>query len=1255
MKRKQKRVLSFVVTSAMLFSSIGMEASAEPIEQNTQPVITANAESASVLGRTLKENKEVAESETESETKSAEETEDGSELESENESEEELEEDSELESEDESEEELEEDLELESEDESEEDSELESDGESKDESENDSELESEDESKDDSENDSELESDGESKDESEDNSELESEDESKEDSKNDSELESDSESKDESEDNSELESEDESKEDSKSDSELESEDESKDESKNDSEESEEELEEAMDDESELESENDSTVESEEETTEVDGVKNPEEELSETLENPDAPPVDPIPDIHEHSWSVTWNYDGTYHWHECELENCPVIDHTEKNGYAEHTYNDYGVCPDCGYDAMDGIAVAAAGDVPTYQEAYDTMIALMDEYPERMTWTNFYPYGTGEGSIASAYTWKGGAIYGAKSAVGCMAFAFILSDAAFGNLPARPIPNGQFTFEDVKIGDILRINGNSHSVIVLKKSAGGVIVAEANYNKSVHWGRSMSAAEVKNADFIITRYPKGYVPSDELGEDQTVESGAVSSSLDWSLTQGGVLTISGNGAIPDYSQDDSLPWSSSDINVSTILIEDGVTSIGDFAFYNSTALSVYIPDSVTSIGQHAFNGSSLLAVTIPGSVETIGNSAFRNCANLTSATVAEGVKFIEDQAFRACTSLAYIDFPTTIESVGTSAFTSCTEMVSVRFKSGSKSSKVALGDSLFMQCSKLMSVTLPLTTDSIGDSMFSSCHRLPSLYIPATVQSISDNAFTSCISLSTISFGGSETQWNSIASPQLKGSLQSTKTTVVFDVTFDDPFAEDPDDPGDFDSCINHVDANHDGKCDNCGETMSTDNTNPDDGNDDTNNPDDGNGDNNNPDDGNGDNNNPDDGNGDNNNPGGSNGGNNNPGGSNGGNNNPGGSNGGNNNPGGSNGGNNNSGGSNGSNNSSSNENNHPSNNNSSNNNSDDSNGTDNPTVSTFVDWKSDGSSVTTNTQKDGTIVTITNNVAGAVEIATQLSNLAIDTAQKNNKAVTLPITAVETSKDIQTAQTITVYTQKDELVKVAIPTVSPTAGTVAVIVNEDGSTSIIRSSVPTTDGIVAALPDGATIKIVDNSKSFLDVPTGSWFENAVSFVSARELFYNTTETTFTPDAPMTYGMMATALARYDGTQTEGGATWYDKSMEWAGVRGIADSSNPDSNITCEQLATMLWKYQGSPAVINTPSDQAAVSQLNDTQKAMDWAVKNGIVSGFENGTFNAQSQLNRAQAAQIMMNFAQKTTGNSAQ
>ena len=1244
MKRKQKRVLSFVVTSAMLFSSIGMEASAEPIEQNTQPVITANAESEPVLGMTLKENKEEAESEAESEKESAEETEDGSELESEDESEEDLEEDSELESEDESKEDLEEDLELES------------DSESQDESEEDSELESEDESKEDSENDSELESDGESQDESEEDSELESEDESKDESEEDSQLESDGESQDKSEEDSELESDGESQDESEEDLELESEDESKEESKNDSEESGEEPEEGMDDESEQESENDSTVESEEETTEVDEVKNPEEESSGNLDNLDAlPPVDPIPDIHEHSWSVTWNYDGTYHWHECDLENCPVIDHSKKNGYAEHTYNDYGVCPDCGYDAMDGIAVTAVGDVPTYQEAYDAMTALMDEYPEGMPWTNFYPYGTAEDSIASAYTWKGGAIYGAKSAVGCMAFAFILSDAAFGNLPARPIPNGQFTFEDVKVGDILRINGNSHSVIVLKKSAGGVIVAEANYNKSVHWGRSMSTAQVKNADFIITRYPKGYVPSDELGEDQTVDNGAISSSLDWSLTQGGVLTISGNGAIPDYSQGDSLPWSSSEINVSTIHIEDGVTSIGDFAFYNSTALSVYIPDSVTSIGQHAFNGSSLLSVTIPGSVETIGNSAFRNCANLTSATVSEGVKFIEDQAFRACTSLAYIDFPASIESVGTSAFTSCTEMVSVRFKSGNKNSKVALGDSLFMQCGNLMSVTLPLTTDSIGDSMFSSCHRLPSLYIPATIQSISDNAFTSCISLSTISFGGSETQWNNIASPQLKGSLQSTKTNVVFDVTFDDPFAEDPDDPGDFDSCINHVDTNNDGKCDNCGETMSTDNTNPDDGNGDNNNPDDGNGDNNNPGDSNGDNNNPGDGNGDNNNPGGSNGDNNNPGDGNGDNNNPGGSNGGNNNPGGSNGGNNSSGSSNGSNNSSSSENNHPSNNNSSNNNSDDSNGTDNPTVSTSVDWKSDGSSVTTNTQKDGTIVTITNNVSGTVEMAAQLSNLAIDTAQKNNKAVALPITAVQASKDIQMAQTIRVYTQKDELVKVAIPTVSPTASTVAVIVNEDGSTSIIRSSVPTADGVVAALPDGATIKIVDNSKSFLDVPTGSWFENAVSFVSARELFYNTTETTFTPDAPMTYGMMATALARYDGTQTEGGATWYDKSMEWAGVRGIADSSNPDSNITCEQLATMLWKYQGSPAVINTPSDQAAVSQLNDTQKAMDWAVKNGIVSGFENGTFNAQSQLNRAQAAQIMMNFAQKTTGNSAQ
>lgn len=130
--------------------------------------------------------------------------------------------------------------------------------------------------------------------------------------------------------------------------------------------------------------------------------------------------------------------------------------------------------------------SGSGICPTYAEVYDTINALRDEFPEGMRWTNFEPYGT-KGEWGDAYWFQGGPVKGASGGVGCMAFAFEVSDRAFGDLPARVLDRGDFTFEDVKVGDILRVNGNSHSVIVMRVGSSGVTVAEANYNKSVHWG------------------------------------------------------------------------------------------------------------------------------------------------------------------------------------------------------------------------------------------------------------------------------------------------------------------------------------------------------------------------------------------------------------------------------------------------------------------------------------------------------------------------------------------------------------------------------------------------------------------------------------------------------------------------------------------------------------------------------------------------------------------------------------------------
>ena len=128
-------------------------------------------------------------------------------------------------------------------------------------------------------------------------------------------------------------------------------------------------------------------------------------------------------------------------------------------------------------------------VPTEAEAYARMITLRDEYPEGLHWTN-----------DNFYAWNGGIFSGGY---GCAGFAFLLSDAAFGDLPARQV---KASFDTVRVGDILRINNDTHSVIVLEVKAGSVVIAEGNYNDSVHWGRTLTATQVNNATYMMTRYP-----------------------------------------------------------------------------------------------------------------------------------------------------------------------------------------------------------------------------------------------------------------------------------------------------------------------------------------------------------------------------------------------------------------------------------------------------------------------------------------------------------------------------------------------------------------------------------------------------------------------------------------------------------------------------------------------------------------------------------------------------------------------------
>ena len=134
-----------------------------------------------------------------------------------------------------------------------------------------------------------------------------------------------------------------------------------------------------------------------------------------------------------------------------------------------------------------------------------------------------------------------------------------------------------------------------------------------------------------------------------------------SNLTWTLDSEGVLTISGSGGMHDYNSPSSPPWYRSRSMVKSAVIADGVTSIGEWAFFVCRSLtSVTIPDSVTRIGKGAFSEcTSLTSVTIPDGVTSIGKETFCNCGSLTSVTIPNSVTSIGWYAFYNCMSLAYV--------------------------------------------------------------------------------------------------------------------------------------------------------------------------------------------------------------------------------------------------------------------------------------------------------------------------------------------------------------------------------------------------------------------------------------------------------------------------------------------------------------------------------------------------------------------------------------------------------------------
>lgn len=300
---------------------------------------------------------------------------------------------------------------------------------------------------------------------------------------------------------------------------------------------------------------------------------------------------------------------------------------------------------------------------------------------------------------------------------------------------------------------------------------------------------------------------------------------------------------------------------------------------------------------------------------------------------------------------------------------------------------------------------------------------------------------------------------------------------------------------------------------------------------------------------------------------------------------------------------------------------------------------------------TQVIAKADGSSVTTFQQKDGSSATTTQSADGHLE-----SKVTLSAAAQAGETVVLPIPELPVTTRRDEVPTVTVSLSGSDPVRVEIPVADVTPGTVAVLVAADGTEKILSASIPTQTGMAVTLSDGDTVKILDNAKTFSDVPASHWGADAVAFASSRELFSGTGDGRFSPDTPLSRGMLAQVLYNLQGRPASGSATfsdvplsaWYAQAASWASEAGVfagyGDGSfGPEDPITREQLAVALYRYAGAPETegdLSAFSDGASVSPYART--ALAWAVENGIFQGNGSGVLDPQGSATRVQVAQVM-------------
>ena len=257
-----------------------------------------------------------------------------------------------------------------------------------------------------------------------------------------------------------------------------------------------------------------------------------------------------------------------------------------------------------------------------------------------------------------------------------------------------------------------------------------------------WTSVSGGNSVSNEETVVGISNESVSGSDIGTKIELFASGTCGTNLTWTLTNEGLLTVKGTGEMADCFSETACQWTEYYNQVTSIVIEAGITSIGNYAFAAFSNLKeISVPDGIKSIGECAFiECESLEEVILPDSVNTIGARAFEDCTSLSNVTLSANLTFIGGSVFEKCEALSEINIPNSVTEIGVAAF---------------------------YGCSSLTHIEIPHNVTNIGQVTFSNCTNLREVSIPVTIMSVDDSAFYICPNITDVYYGGSEEKWNAI--------------------------------------------------------------------------------------------------------------------------------------------------------------------------------------------------------------------------------------------------------------------------------------------------------------------------------------------------------------------------------------------------------------------------------------------------------------------------------------------------------